>query len=304
MSKIKIAGIKRSTKYSPNHVGNDGKIFNLVTDSLREMGYQVDEYTESEFLLHKGKIKHVFNLARDKTTIRHLQKLEKAGATVINSGFGIDNCSRENMTKLLIQHKIPHPNSIIVNVDDDPTDQLEKMNAPAFWVKRGDSHAIHREDVTYARNVVEAKSIIQEFGLRGIPNAVVNEHLVGDLVKFYGVANTDFFYWFYPYDLSHSKFGLEAINGEAKEYKFSVEKLKAACDKAGDVLNVQIYGGDCVVDQHGNFKIIDFNDWPSFAPCRDIAAPSIAECIHKVITANLEEKKLNWFTRLISKVVG
>lgn len=302
MGKVKIAGVKRNTKYSPNHIGNDGKIFNLVAMHLREMGYEVDEYTESEFVLENGKAKYVFNLARDKMTIAYLQKIENKGAMVVNSGFGIENCARENMTKLLLQHKIPHPRSIIVDVQEDPTEKLEKMNAPAYWIKRGDSHAIHREDVTYARNAVEVKSILQEFGLRGIPNAVINEHLVGDLVKFYGVAGTDFFYWFYPFDLSHSKFGLEAINGEAQEFKFSVEELKKACDKAGEVLNVQVYGGDCVVDEQGNFKIIDFNDWPSFAPCRDEAAPKIAECIHNKVSEALAGEKMGWFSRILHKI--
>lgn len=303
MSKIKVAGIKRNTKFSPNHIGNDRKIFNLVADHLRGMDYQVEEFTEEEFMLYKGKdFKYVFNLARDKTTIKYLQKLEKAGAVVINSGFGIENCTREQMTRILTQHKIPHPKSIIVDVNENATLKLEKMQAPAYWVKRGDSHAIHREDVSYARNIAEVQSIVQEFGLRGIPNAVVNEHLVGDLVKFYGVANTDFFYWFYPYDLSHSKFGHEAINGTAHEFKFSVEELKKACDKAGEVLDVLVYGGDCVIDIEGNFKIIDFNDWPSFAPCRDEAAPKIAECIHQKIQENLTTEKSGWFSRLISKI--
>lgn len=299
---IKIAGVKRNTKYSPNHIGNDGKIFNLVVDNLRDMGYEVEEFTESEFVLDKVDSKNIFSMARDRTTIAALKKAENKGAIIINSGYGIENCARENMTKLMIQHKIPHPRSIIVNVDEDPTEKLEKMNAPAYWIKRGDSHAIHREDVTYARNATEVVSILQEFGLRGIPNAVINEHLVGDLVKFYGVAGTDFFYWFYPFDLSHSKFGLEAINGEAHEFKFSVEELKKACDKAGEVLNVEVYGGDCVVAEDGSFKIIDFNDWPSFAPCRDVAAPKIAECIHNKISQNLASEKLGWLSRLIHKL--
>ncbi len=40
--------------------------------------------------------------------------------------------------------------------------------------------------------------MLQEFFLRGIKRAVINRHLDGDLIKFYGVAGTDFFYWFYP----------------------------------------------------------------------------------------------------------
>lgn len=283
MSKIKVAGIKRKTKFSPNHIGNDGMIFSLTAECLRNIGYEVIEYTEAEFVLSEEKEKYIFNMARDKATIKRLKQCEKEGAIIINPGTGIENCKREAMTRLLLGNDIPYPESLILDVTDDPTEGLTKMGADAFWIKRGDSHAIHREDVTYARNIPEVKSILQEFGLRDIPNAVINEHLVGDLVKFYGVADTDFFYWFYPYDLSHSKFGLEKINGAAKEFSFDVEALKKACDKAGEVLDVKVYGGDCVVAEDGSFKIIDFNDWPSFAPCRDEAAPKIAECIHKQI---------------------
>ncbi|MFT4223690.1 ATP-grasp domain-containing protein [Dysgonomonas sp.] len=283
MSKPRIAGVKRNTKYSPNHIGNDGMIFNLTAENLRRMGYEVSEYTEAELILMGEQEKYLFNMAREKSTLNYLKQIENNGAIVINSGFGVENCSRAAMTRLLIENGIPHPASIIVDVTEDPTDKLKQMDADAFWIKRGDSHTIHREDVTYARNIAEAKSILQEFAFRDIPNAVINEHLVGDLVKFYGVADTGFFYWFYPFDLSLTKFGLEAVNGSAKEFPFNVEALKKACDKAGEILDVKVYGGDCVVDSNGDFKIIDFNDWPSFAPCRDEAAPYIAECISKNI---------------------
>lgn len=288
----RIIGVKRKTKYSPNHIGNDGLIFGLAADSLRSLGYDVQEYTEAEFLLENIEGDYIFSMARDTNTIRRLRKFEDKGAVVINSSYGIGNCIRDKMTRLLMENHIPHPDSIIIDVNEDPTEALSKMSSKAFWVKRGDSHAIHREDVTYARNIEEVKEILKEFSLRHIPNAVINEHLIGDLVKFYGVAGTDFFYWFYPFDLSHSKFGLEKINGTAKEFSFSAEALKKACDKAGEILKVKVYGGDCVVNEDGSFKIIDFNDWPSFAPCRKDAAPKIAECIDKQIKRTKAEKAL------------
>ena len=42
------------------------------------------------------------------------------------------------------------------------------------------------------------------------------------------------------------------------------------------MLNVPVYGGDCVVSEDGSIRIIDFNDWPSFAPCREEAGFYIA----------------------------
>ena len=137
-----------------------------------------------------------------------------------------------------------------------------------------------KEDVAYATCKVEVENILADFRNRDIPVAVINEHLQGDLVKFYGVHGTDFFYWFYPSPCSHSKFGLEKINGIAKGIPFSVEELKIQSDKAAEALNVPIYGGDCVVSADGTLRIIDFNDWPSFARCREEAGGKIAECIY------------------------
>ena len=110
--------------------------------------------------------------------------------------------------------------------------------------------------------------------------AVITDHLQCDLIKFYGVADTDFLYWFYTYNLNHSKFGLEKINGQAKGYPFDINAMKSICQKASDALDVKIYGGDCIVDKNGEIKIIDFNDWPSFAPCRKEASQYIAQCIN------------------------
>ena len=71
-----------------------------------------------------------------------------------------------------------------------------------------------KEDVSYVRHPEEAQEVLQEYFLRGIKRAVINRHLVGDLIKFYGVQGTPFFFWFYPFDEGHSKYGHEAINGK------------------------------------------------------------------------------------------
>ena len=112
---------------------------------------------------------------------------------------------------------------------------------------------------------------------------MVNEHLEGDLIKFYGVNGTDFFYWFYPFEMKHSKFGLEKINGEPTGISFKVETLQQICNQAASVLQVDVYGGDAIVAADGSMRIIDFNDWPSFAPCREEAADAISELILKKV---------------------
>ena len=275
MEEISIIGVSRGSEYSPNHVDNDAAIFNKVVEELRQLGCKVDTYTEKEFVKRRIEGEIIFDMARDVATIQYLKELEDQGVLVINSAYGIDNCVRKPMTQLLTSFGVPHPHSMIVRTDEEFHGDFYPC-----WLKRGNSHAIVKEDVSYATNRDEANSILADFKRRGIPEAVVNEHLQGDLIKFYGVHGTDFFYWFYPGPCSHSKFGLEKINGEAKGIAFNVSDLKKYSDMAAEVLNVPIYGGDCVVLPNGDVKIIDFNDWPSFARCRDEAGRKIAECIY------------------------
>lgn len=280
MNGYRIAGITRSNQYSPNHIGNDAAIFNETLRHLSGAGCHVTVYSEEQFLQADLVAEtFVFNMARNKETIQKLIELEKQGTVVVNSGMGIENCTRERMTRLLMANDVPHPRSLIVNTDEDVSPFLNHTSFIPCWIKRGDFHAIHREDVSYVRHPEEGQNILSEYALRGIRKAVINEHLQGDLIKFYGVANTDFFYWFYPFDMQHSKFGLEQINGASKGIPFDEQYLRGICQRASEVLGVKIYGGDCIVAEDGSIRIIDFNDWPSFAPCREQAAPYIAQCI-------------------------
>ena len=217
---ISIIGVSRGNEYSPNHVDNDAAIFNKVVEELGQLGCEVEVYAEKDFVEQGVKGDIIFDMARDKATIARLKSLEDGGALVINSAYGIDNCVRRPMTELLIKRGVPHPQSFIISTADEYSE-----NCYPCWVKRGDSHAMVKEDVAYATCKEEVENILADFRNRDIPVAVINEHLQGDLVKFYGVHGTDFFYWFYPSPCSHSKFGLEKINGIAKGIPFSVEEL-------------------------------------------------------------------------------
>lgn len=284
MAEIKIAGIMRAGAYSPNHIGNDAAIFNLVAEQLRKRGYEVNVYSEEQ--LAAGALRGeriIVDMCREQRSIAILQKMEDDGCLVINSGYGIENCTRERMTRILLGSGIPYPESLIVNTDEAVTAALRDAGMTRAWIKRGDFHAMHKEDVSYVRHPEEAQEVLQEYFLRGIKRAVINVHLVGDLIKFYGVQGTPFFFWFYPFDMGHSKYGHEAINGKSQGLEFDKEKMRAICQNASEVLDVKVYGGDCIVSPEGDIRIIDFNDWPSFAPCRTEAAPHIAKCILNAI---------------------
>lgn len=269
----------RAGAFSPNHIGNDAAIFNLVAEQLRKRGCEVNLYSEEQFNEGLVDCSVILNMCREQRSVALLQKLEDNGALVINSGYGIENCTRERMTRILLGSGIPYPESLMVNTDEAILGALQAAKMDRCWLKRGEMHAQHKEDVCHVRHAQEAQEVLQEFFLRGIKRAVINRHLEGDLVKFYGISGTDFFYWFYPFEQHHSKYGDEAINGRPVQTSFNEADLRNICSRASEALGVDIYGGDCIIDNEGNISIIDFNDWPSFAPCRVEAAPHIARYV-------------------------
>ena len=288
MSDIVIAGIMRAGAYSPNHIGNDAAILNATAEQLRKRGCEVNVYSEEQFIAGKVSERIILNMCREQRSIQLLQRKEDEGCLVINSGYGIENCTRERMTRILLGSNIPYPESLIVNTNEAVKPALKESGFTACWIKRGDFHAMHKEDVSYCRHIEEAQEVLQEYFLRGIKRAVINRHLEGDLVKFYGVRGTPFFYHFYPLINGHSKYGQETTNGTPKGISIDEQHIQDVCKKAADILGVDIYGGDCIVSADGTMRIIDFNGWPSLAPCRNEAAPLIAKFIMSTIKKRLK----------------
>ena len=286
MKEIEILGVNRNRKFSPKHIGNDHAIFTVTTQALENLGCKITMCCEDEFLLMENVThRYIFTMARQKEVVKKLQILEDEGAIVVNSGFGIENCFRTNMTNGLVDNQIPYPKSFVVPTTYAGDEVFEQLPGKGFWIKRGDFHAIHKEDVTFTYTKKEAKEILREYALREIPDAVISEHLVGDLVKFYGVYGTDFFFWFYPYDNNHHKYqAYEAINGKSLYYTFDENNLKNVANSSALALGIDIYGGDAIIGEDGSFHMIDLNDWPSFAPCRDEAAGFIAQRIFQKFT--------------------
>ncbi|WP_447767271.1 hypothetical protein [Sphingobacterium faecium] len=275
---MRVYGILRKNDFSPNHINNDIAIFQQVIRLLEKEGVSITVVTEDEFLVMKDYDKEpIITMGRSKALVHRLQELERTGVLIINSSFGIQNCYRTLMTTKLVENQVPYPDSIIVDTHADIEAIFDILGVPGIWIKRGDFHAVHKEDVSFVSTKAEANNILAEYALRGIEEAVISQHLFGDLVKFYAVAGTDFFYWFHPYDLNHHKYAAyEQINGATAHYAFDEAGLQQTAQLAAEVLGVSIYGGDAIIHADGNFHIIDLNDWPSFAPCREVAAEAIA----------------------------
>lgn len=263
----------RAGVFSPNHIGNDASILNLTADQLRKRGCEVRIYSEEQLVAGAVSEDIIINMCRHHRSFPILQQTEDEGALVINSGYGVENCTRERLTRILIGSNIPTAESIMVNTDERVIDTMNRLGMTNAWVKRGDFHTMHKEDVTYVRHPEEAQEVVQEYFLRGIKRAVVCRHVEGELLKFYGVYGTPWFHCFYHLG-SRDKQGMD----EDKP-KFDIEALKAVCKRAAEALDIKIYGGDAIIAPDGTFTIIDFNDWPSFAACRAEASGVIARAI-------------------------
>jgi hypothetical protein len=170
------------------------------------------------------------------------------------------------MIELFAKHHVASPASHVVasNAKGPPP-------AAAVWVKRYDFHATQPSDVIYTASEAGWHEALDRFAKRGIPFIIAQEHVSGDLVKFYGVRGemrpvaANWFEWFYHRDkgmLGHS---------------FEVARLRDAAFGAAAVLGLEVFGGDAVIQEDGKPMIIDINAWPSYARYRERAAQAIAD---------------------------
>jgi glutathione synthase/RimK-type ligase-like ATP-grasp enzyme len=277
--KMEFAAISRGQKYSPNHIGNDAQIFNNTVHQLLLKGHTVNVYHEDCISIDTLKEDSIFTMIRGQQALTILQQVEDQGKLIINSTEGVLNCYRENLARILPDNNIPFPKSMVVDTNSIAFELDPTFNSQQLWVKRGDVHAIHREDVTLVYSTEELKGIIQEYSRRGIQKAVIQEHLVGDIVKFYAVNGASFFHWYY--------------HPGSERLPFDPEYLREIAVKSAQKLKVDIYGGDAVIGADGSVKIIDLNDWPSYAPVRDVAAYHIANLIEKKALEHRQHSKLN-----------
>ena len=56
----------RAGVFSPNHIGNDAAIFNLVAEQLRKRGCEVNVYSEDEFDTRGVKEDIIINMCRER----------------------------------------------------------------------------------------------------------------------------------------------------------------------------------------------------------------------------------------------
>ncbi len=273
MADISIAAVLRAGIFSPNHIANDAAILHAVVAELRKRGCEVNVYSEEEFADADIREDVVLAMCRGAHAIEKLQRLEDAGKLVMNSGYGIENCIRMIMVRLLEQAGLPIPQSFVVDTDVDVRKLLRKAGFGPCWVKKGETPVHHLEDIARCRHIEEAQEILHEFFFRHISKAVVSRDVEGEKIRCYGIASSGTFHAFFPFRASE---GPEVSNALPPEL---YEEVKEICMKAAEVLKVDVFGCDMVLDKEGVCHLVNFDDWPSFAPIRREAARAIAKAV-------------------------
>lgn len=269
MSEIETCwGIYRESAHSPGRVDDDAVIMNRVGEALGACGFNVvllpadDANAAFEY---PGA--NIFAMCERGEILDRLKALTRTGAVVVNSPEAIRNTYRHRMIELFAQHNVPAPASRVV-----ATDTHMSPPAAAMWIKRYNFHAIQPTDVMYSASAEGWREGLLSFANNGIPFVVVQEHVHGDLIKFYGVGtgrsgktDSGWFEWFYHRDKGMTGYHFEAV------------RLRDVARNAAAALGVEIFGGDAIIRPDGEPVIIDLNAWPSYALYRDQAAPVIAD---------------------------
>ncbi len=271
---MRYLGVSRAELFSPNRTAGDAAVFRAVALELERGGNSVTCMTEQE-LVEKGipaGVDGIFQMSRSSSA---LTVLESAAVPVINTVQAVRNCHRAAQTEILMGSGLI-PESVICPTTGVPAG----WNRYPCWIKRGDSHAVEQDDVQYVTCKSECEAALRVLAGRGVETCVLQDHVPGWVVKFYGVKGyglTDC----YAASVKDGKFGQERYNDTPGDSSVDMDALLAVADRASELLGVDVYGGDAVVGPDGRVMLIDFNDWPSFRTCTVGAASRIADLILK-----------------------
>ncbi|PYN93123.1 MAG: hypothetical protein DMD91_30875 [Candidatus Rokuibacteriota bacterium] len=259
-------GILREREHSPGRETDDAEILGLTGKALESKGFDVkildpDALGALEDPLPDG----VFLMCEREAALTRLRDWEIAGVQLVNSPVAVWNTYRERMIPLLEEANVRFvPSEIVATTDPTGT-----WSSPR-WVKRADVHNTQEGDVVFAATTAEVRAALEALAVRGIPRAVIQPHVAGDLIKFYGIGGgaahggPAWFRWFY-----HKEQELSA-------HPFDRARLGRLARRAAAALGLEIYGGDAIATADGDLVVLDLNAWPSFALYRDEAAAHIA----------------------------
>jgi len=170
---------------------------------------------------------------------------------------------------------------MVIRVSEIPEEGLRFEGPEAFpepfqdreWRLEDVELAVEKDgDVVFGDTADGVRRALASLLQRGIDRAVIQPHVEGDLVKFYGIGvgsgaagAPPWFRWFYHRE--------QRLAG----HPFDAPALARLVRRAATALGLEVYGGDAVITPAGEIVLLDHNAWPSFALFREEAAPRIAD---------------------------
>ncbi len=261
-------GIFREQAHSPGRETDDTEILRLTGKHLEARGFRVLIQSPEDITgLPADRPRGVFMMCEQRAILAHLRELAARGVPHVNTPQAVLNTYRDRMIALLEEAAVSFVPSRLV-----PTAGVADVGALPLWVKRADVHNTQEGDVTFAATAAAAGVALAGLAARGFAQAVLQPHVEGDLVKFYGIggnARADgtpaWFRWFYHKNQTVAGHPLDPV------------ALGRAVRRAAAALGLEVYGGDAIATADARLVLLDVNAWPSFALYRDEASAAIAD---------------------------
>ncbi|MBI4346853.1 MAG: hypothetical protein HY553_08355 [Elusimicrobia bacterium] len=269
MKPIRCLAVLRELQNSPNRESDDALILRAVLEQLELVGVTTRLMTPEEFdQADPTRFDVVVAMCEAYPRLKRLLALEASTRAIrfVNPPTAVLNTYRVNTVPLLSECEgLRFPPSEIRLVGSGPALAPSGFEAKdGWWLKRGDVHNTCDHDVVRARSWSDAERVVADFASREITHYVVQPHIEGDLIKFYGVGPGRWFTWFY-HDATR-----------ARRLPFELDDLASAAAAGALALGLEVFGGDAIVTEDGSITLIDLNSWPSFARVRTEAAVQIA----------------------------
>lgn len=270
-------GIFRELHNSPNRENDDAAILKAVMEQLellkvRAMVLDPEAADQQDLKAWDMLVPMCESYAR----LMRLKALKGSGAPVIvNSPEAVLACYRTEMLAAFERSpELDFPETELRIVTGDRPQPFPAFgSSTGVWAKRGDVHNTRGgRDVVFAKSSQELEAVRKDFARREITHMLLQRHVDGDLIKFYGVGPGQWFTWFYHDPAS------------ARRLSFEVEELALQGELAARAVGLEVFGGDAIVSAAGTICVIDINSWPSFARVRAEAAVQIARHLRKKLT--------------------
>ncbi len=258
---VRVLGVYRENEFSPGKVGADAAILDAVLACLAAEGVHTSALPAAGFArTARADCDLILAMCQSETALERLSAYQDSGVITINSPQSIRSCYRDRLGQALSRSGAPVPDGILLKTSASLSRRSLGGLDPqrGIYVKRGDLHALSADDVKLVDNEASLAGVLDAFAARGIRYAYLQAAVKGRVVKFYGVTGGGYF-----------------STAEAARDQPVIARLSDAAQQAAAALGLEVWGGDAIVDGQ-QFKIIDFNDWPSFERVRIPAAAAIA----------------------------